>query len=78
MKNVPSPEAIHHSEDDQYVPEERTSVSKRFNHQELNDLNRDISLSKDKTELLASPLKVISLLLSDVRVFDYRIKNNVF
>jgi hypothetical protein len=54
VKAFSSPEAVQHSEDDRYVPEERTSVSKRFNQQELKDLNRDLSLSKDKTELLAS------------------------
>jgi hypothetical protein len=62
-EEVSSSEAIQHSADDQYLPEERTSVSKRFNQQELNDLNRDLSLSKNKTELLASRLKEKNLLL---------------
>jgi hypothetical protein len=52
-----SPEAIRHSSDDQYVPGERTSEPKRFNQQELNDVIRDISLSNDKAELLASKMK---------------------
>jgi hypothetical protein len=43
----------------------------------LNDLIRDLSLSKDKAELLASRLKEINLLDSDVRVCHYRIRNNV-
>ncbi|GFG32104.1 hypothetical protein Cfor_06874 [Coptotermes formosanus] len=72
-----SPEAIRHSSDDQYVPEQRTSESKRFNQQELNDLIRDLPLSKDKTELLASRLKERNLLDSDVRVCHCRIRNNV-
>jgi hypothetical protein len=55
--DVSSPEAIRHSSDDQYFPDNRTSESKRFNQQELNDFNRDLSLSKDKAELLASGLK---------------------
>jgi hypothetical protein len=68
VKEVSSPVAIQHSEEDQYVPEERTSVSKRFNQQELNNLNRDLSLSKDKTELLSYRLKERNLLLSNVRL----------
>ena len=75
---ISSPEAIQHSADDQYIPEERTSVSKLLNQQELNDLNRVLSLSENKTKLLASRLQEINLLLSDVRIFDYRIGNNVF
>jgi hypothetical protein len=55
--DVSSPEAIRHYSEDQYVPEEKTSEPKRFNQQELNDLNRGISLSKDNAELLASRLK---------------------
>jgi hypothetical protein len=43
-----SPESIRYSSDDQYVPEEKTSEPKRFNQQELTDLIRDLSLSKDK------------------------------
>jgi hypothetical protein len=39
-----SPEAVQHSAKDQYIPQERTSEPKRFNQQELNDLNRDLSL----------------------------------
>jgi hypothetical protein len=73
-----SPEAIQHSAEDQYVPQERTLEPKRFNQQELNDLNRGLSLLKDKVELLASRLKERNLLLSDVRVFDYRTRNNMF
>jgi hypothetical protein len=57
VKTISSPEVSQHSADDQYVPEERTSVPKRFNQQELNDLDRELSLSKDKTELLASKIK---------------------
>jgi hypothetical protein len=41
----------------QYVPEDRTSEPTRFNQQELYDLIRDLSLTKDKTELLVSRLK---------------------
>jgi hypothetical protein len=72
-----SPEFTQHSSDNQYVPEERTSEPKRFNHHELSDLIRDLSLSKDKAELLASRLKERNLLESDYRVCHYRIRNNV-
>ena len=75
--DVSSPEAIRHYSDDQYVPEERTSGPKRFSQQELNDLNRDLSLSKDKAELLASRLKERYLSESYDRVCHYRIRNNV-
>jgi hypothetical protein len=72
-----SPEATQHSSDNQYVPEERTSEPKRFNQQELSDLFRDLSLSKDKAELLASRLIKRNLLESGDRVCHYRIWNNV-
>jgi len=75
--DVSSPEAIQHYSDDQYVPEERTSETTRFNQQELNVLIRDLSLSKDKAELLVSRLKERCLLESYVRVCHYRIGNNV-
>jgi hypothetical protein len=52
-----SSEANQHSSDDCYVPEERTAGSEWFNQQELNDLIWDLSLAKDKAELLASTLK---------------------
>jgi hypothetical protein len=52
-----SPEAILHSSDDQYIPEKRNSEKKRFNQQEINDLIRSLSMSKDKAEFLASRLK---------------------
>lgn len=64
--------------DDQYVPEDRSSETKRFNQQGLNDLNRDLSLSKDKAELLVSGLKERYLSGSYVRVCHYRIWNNGF
>jgi len=72
-----SPEATQHSSDNQYVREERNSEPKRFNQEELSDLIRDLSLSKDKAELLASRLIKRNLLESDDRVCHYRIRNNV-
>jgi hypothetical protein len=77
MECVSSPEAILHSSDDRYFPQERTSEPKWFNQQELNDLIPDISLSRDKAELLASRLKERNLLKNDVRVCHYWIWNNV-
>ena len=76
-KDGSSSEAIRHAAEDQYVPEERTSEPKWFNQQELNDHIRDLSLSKDKAELLASRLKEINLLESDVRDCHNRIENNI-
>jgi hypothetical protein len=68
---------IQHSSNDQYVPEERTSEPSWFNQWELNDFIRDLSLSIDKAELLASRLKERSLLENDVRVCQFWIQNNV-
>ena len=62
-----SPEAIKHSSDDQYVPDERTLEPKLFNQQELNDHIRDISLSKDKAEFLVSSLEETLTSLSKKR-----------
>jgi hypothetical protein len=56
-EDVSSREAIQHSSDDQFIPENRTSESKLFKHQEIIDLIRALPLSKDKAELLASRLK---------------------
>jgi len=77
FEDTSSPETIQHSSNDQYVPEERTSEPTWFNQQELNDLNRDLSLSIDKADLLASNLKGRNLLENDVRVCQYWIQNNV-
>jgi hypothetical protein len=75
-ENGSSPAATQHSSDDLNTPEEMTSETKRFNQQELNII-RDVSLSKDKAELLASRLEGRNLLESDVRVCDHRIRNDV-
>jgi hypothetical protein len=76
-KDGSSPEAVQHSSDDKYIPEERTWEPKRFYQQELNDLIQDLSLSKDKADLLASTLKERNPSESDVRASHYRIWNNV-
>lgn len=63
-ENGSSPAATEHSSDDLYTPEEMTSEPKLFNQQELNDIIRDVSLSKgNNAELLASRLKEINLFL---------------
>jgi len=69
-----STEAIRHSADN---TREKTSEPKRFNQQELNDVMRDFSLSKDKAGRLVPTLKERNLLQSDVRVSHYQIWNNV-
>jgi hypothetical protein len=75
-ENGSTPAATQHSSDDLNTTEEMTSETKRFNQQELN-ITRDVSLSKDKAELLASRLKERNLLESDVRVRHHRIRNDV-
>jgi hypothetical protein len=55
-ENGSSPAATQHSSDDLNTSEEMTSEPKRFNQQGLYII-RDVSLSKDKAELLASRLK---------------------
>ena len=59
------------------IPEERTSKPKRFDQQEINDHIQDLSLSKDKAELLASGLKERNLLQSDVRICHCQIWDDV-
>lgn len=50
----------------------KTSDPKPFSQNELNDLIRDLDLSKERAELLASRLKEKNCLSSDVRVSTYR------
>jgi hypothetical protein len=68
---------MRHFSQDQYVPEKRTSETKGFNQQELNDLIRDLFVSEDKA-FFASGLNERNLPESDVRFCHYRIRNNVF
>jgi hypothetical protein len=69
---------MRHFSQDQYVAEKRTSETKEFNQQELNDLLiRALFESQDKA-VLASGMNERNLSESDVRVCLYRIRNNVF
>jgi hypothetical protein len=69
---------MRHSSQDQYVPENRTSETKGFNQQELNDPIRDLSLSEDKA-VFASGMNERNLSSqSDVRICHYQTRNNVF
>lgn len=61
--------------DPDYVPDE-DSEPKTFTQSELNDLIRDLNLSKDKAELLASRLKQKHLLAKGVAVTHYRSRNH--
>jgi hypothetical protein len=72
-----SPEAIQHSSNESTRPRVGNFRTKRFNQLVLNDLIRDLSLSYDKAELLASTFMESNLSQSDVRVCHYRIWNNV-
>lgn len=62
------------SSDTDYVADE-DSAPEIFTQEELNDLVRDLSLSKDKAELLASRLKQKHLLEKGVKVSHYRKRN---
>ncbi|KAL4131092.1 hypothetical protein QTP88_008441 [Uroleucon formosanum] len=62
-------------EDADYTPDEDKSSLQTFSQDELNDLIRDMSLSKEKAELLASRLKQKNLLQKNVRVCHYRNRN---
>jgi len=53
------------------VPQE-SSCPEPFSQDELNDLVRDLGLTKEKVELLSSRLKEKHLLESTVKVFYYR------
>ena len=75
-ENGSSPAATQHCPDNLNTTEKMTSEQKLFNQQELNT-TRDVSMSKDKAELLASRLKERSLLESDDRICLHRIRNNV-
>lgn len=61
------------SDDDHEV--EENSESDIFRQGELNGLIRDLSLSKEKAELLASRLKQKHLLAKGVKVSLYRKRN---
>ncbi|CAJ0960772.1 unnamed protein product [Ranitomeya imitator] len=55
------------SSQDEYVPDGAAEQPERFTQHELNDLIRDLSLTNDKVELLASRLKQKNLLHDDVK-----------
>lgn len=61
--------------DANYTPDEDKSSPQTFSQDELNDLIRDMNLSKEKAELLASRLKQKNLLQKNVRVCHYRNRN---
>ena len=61
------------SEDVDYIPDLKNKDP--FNQEELNDLVRDLSLSKDKAELLSSRLSEKGMLQHGVRVSYFRKRN---
>ena len=61
--------------DPNYVPEDELLAPQTFSQEELNDLIRDLDLSKEKAELLASRLKQKNLLDKDVLISHYRKRN---
>ena len=58
----------------EYKPEEKLKPI-LFSQKQLNDLKRDLALSKRKAELLASRLRENNLLQKDVFVSHYRKRN---
>ena len=56
------------SADPNFIPEDTDTSPQTFNQEELNDLIRDLTLSKEKPELLASRLKDKHLLQKNVLV----------
>lgn len=54
------------------------SESKYISQPRLNDIARDLGLSKDQSELLASRLQELKLLDSSARVSYFRTRNSVF
>ena len=56
----------------------RTDTVRRFNQEELNDLVRDLGLSKEKSELLASRLKERGMLDAKTAVTFYRSREKEF
>ena len=65
-------EEIHeHSTDPEYIPKDDVELQ-TVTESELDDLVRDLDLSKEKAELLASRLKQKNLLDNDVLVSHYR------
>lgn len=61
--------------DPDYVPDENLEPQ-TFNQDELNDLVRDLALSKNKSEILASRLKQKNLLQKNVLITHYRKRNH--
>lgn len=60
------------SDDPQWLPEDEEEESHKFAFSELKDLVRDLKLSKDGAELLASRLKQKKCLMADVHVTYFR------
>ena len=63
---------------DEYVPEQELDKPSLFTQGELNDLVRDLGLSKSKAELLGSRLQQWNLLQNDVTISAFRNRHNQF
>lgn len=68
-------EAYEDSSDPDYVNENQPHL---LNQSELNDLIRDLDLTKGKSELLASRLKQWKLLTNETKVTVYRKRHELF
>lgn len=63
-------------EDDIYVPEMQDKSPKFFSQEDLNNLVRDLDLTKHQSELLASRLKERDLTEGDVRITKFRYRSD--
>jgi hypothetical protein len=64
------------SGDPQYTPDITETDLEPFSQEELNDLIRNLSLSKEKAELLSSRLQQKNLLQDYVKITHYRSRNH--
>ena len=64
--------------DEEYVPLQDTHEPVRFSQEELKDLIRDLSLSKEKSELLGSRLKEKNLLERGASCSKFRYRHKSF
>ncbi|KAK2578077.1 hypothetical protein KPH14_001025 [Odynerus spinipes] len=87
--NLPCSSSMEYTVNDQELQEDISSEEETFesslekqahliNQAELNDLIRDLNLTKDKAELLASRLQGWNLLSSDTKVSVFRNRNQGF
>lgn len=75
QENADNAKHVPETSDQDYLGDDDTEP-KTFTQAELNDLVRDLKLSKDQAELLASRLKQKNLLSPGVKITHYRQRNH--